>query len=146
MKSNAIRQIEKFPVSGLFKVADLIYFDGPLLSLFKTPDGSNYLFYWCDCIETANFWLVFQIAHCDLLDYLQKRKSLYDLLVNNQSYSTVWLAKIDDRLRFQTLYAVPVKKLPDSYIPGKDSIYNFTPQFVNLDFGKALFAATEAGK
>ena len=29
-------------------IADLIYFDGPLLSLFENSHGDLYLYYWCD--------------------------------------------------------------------------------------------------
>ena len=37
------RNFDKFK-----KVADLIYFDGPLLSHYVTNKGDNYLFYWID--------------------------------------------------------------------------------------------------
>lgn len=37
--------IKKRDFSNFKKVADLIYFDGPLLSHYVTDKGDNYLFY-----------------------------------------------------------------------------------------------------
>jgi len=59
--------LDKFPVAGLCHVRDLIHFDGPLLSLFRHPNGEPYLYYWCDCDETANRWMVLRVDEASVL-------------------------------------------------------------------------------
>ena len=43
-----------FDFSKLIKVADLIYYDGPLLSHYVSNKGENYLFYWVDVDNEYN--------------------------------------------------------------------------------------------
>ena len=47
-----------FDFSKLIKVADLIYYDGPLLSHYVSNKGENYLFYWVDVDNEYNRWVV----------------------------------------------------------------------------------------
>lgn len=52
------RNFDKFK-----KVADLIYFDGALLSHYVTNNGDNYLFYWIDQDDTDNRWMFIRIDY-----------------------------------------------------------------------------------
>ncbi|EDN65617.1 hypothetical protein BGP_0795 [Beggiatoa sp. PS] len=53
--------LEHFPLN-LRDIVDLIYFDGPLLTLFENEYGDSYLYYWCDVDEQCNRWLVFRVT------------------------------------------------------------------------------------
>ena len=63
-------KIESFPIKGLYKIDDLIYFDGPLLSFYSNDSGDNYLYYWVDVDDFCNRWVVFSVELSELNDYL----------------------------------------------------------------------------
>ena len=56
------RNFDKFK-----KVADLIYFDGPLLSHYVTNKGDNYLFYWIDQDDTNNRWMFIRTDYDNIM-------------------------------------------------------------------------------
>lgn len=41
-------------ISSFIKIADFIYYDGPLLSHYISDRGENYLFYWVDVDNNFN--------------------------------------------------------------------------------------------
>lgn len=108
----------------LKKVADLIYFDGPLLSHFKNKDGDSYLYYWCDANENYNRWLVFRISDEDLNRYLIGKSSLREIITDPVD-GFIYSADIDDNLQFHNVYMVQPADLPEAYIPEVDSFYEF---------------------
>src|SRR5205085_8568684 len=92
-----------FPLRDLRKVADLIYFDGALLSLFKNESGYNYLYYWCDSTEDVNRWLVFRVSQRDLDDYLSQKNTLHDLIIK-PSDGILFSVDIDHEQRYRNIY------------------------------------------
>ena len=123
-------KLDKFPLKNLIKVADLIYFDGPLLSHFRSEYGDNYLYYWFDANENFNRWLVFRVADKSLNDYLSGEVSLREL-VENPWDGFVYLVDIDDDLGFHNLQMV--QDLPSSYLPKADSY--FDRSLSEIDYG-----------
>src|SRR5438046_1496284 len=70
--------ISVLPFKEIKKVADLIYFDGPILSHFKDKHSKDILFYWVDHNDNYNRWIAFQIDEKQLYSYLLQHKSLKD--------------------------------------------------------------------
>lgn len=62
------------------KVADLIYFDGPLLSHYVTDNGDNYFFYWLDQDDTDNRWLFARIDYDITQKFFKKELTLHKVL------------------------------------------------------------------
>lgn len=58
---------------------DLIYFDGPLLSLFKGVEDSDALFLWLDCDDKRNRWCIIPVDREALWSFLKKEKSLFEV-------------------------------------------------------------------
>ena len=48
-------------VDNLVKICDLLYYEGPWISLFKSNDD-YYIVKWCDVNEKYNTWIVFKIT------------------------------------------------------------------------------------
>ena len=69
------RNFDKFK-----KVADLIYFDGPLLSHYVTNKGDNYLFYWIDQDDTNNRWMFIRTDYDNIQKYTNKKQTLRNVL------------------------------------------------------------------
>jgi len=118
--------LTEFPFKELDKVADLIYFDGPLLSLFRNDKGDQYFFYWCDNSENANRWLVYRVTDHEVTAYLSKRISLRDILLH-PSDGLIFSVDIDDDLNYNNPLLLKPNDLPTSYIPSVNSTYKFTP-------------------
>lgn len=127
--------LSEFPFKELDKVADLIYFDGPLLSLFKNGKGDQYFFYWCDNNEDANRWLVYRVTDHEVAAYLSKRISLRDILLH-PSDSLIFSVDIDDDLNYKNPLLLKPNDLPPSYIPSVNSTYKFTPIIYEKQFDK----------
>lgn len=114
-------KIESFPIKGLYKIDDLIYFDGPLLSFYSNDSGDNYLYYWVDVDDFCNRWVVFSVELSELNDYLNGITTLYSLI---HSSLTGYLLDLDDNLATKNVLLIQISDLPDDYIPEIKSIYS----------------------
>ncbi|NDP22609.1 MAG: hypothetical protein GZ091_16230 [Paludibacter sp.] len=114
-------KIESFPVKGLYKIDNLIYFDGPLLSFYTNDDGDNYLYYWVDVDDFCNRWMVFPVELAELNDYLNEKTTLYSLI--NRSL-TGYVLDLDDNLEAVNTFLIQISDLPEDYLPEIKSIYN----------------------
>lgn len=96
--------------------ADLIAYDGPLLSLFKQSDGLDALFVWLDCDSTRNRWCVIPVTRSELWDYLSGKVALRALILALPSIYVFTTGATASRRTF-----TEVDKLPDFYLPDSDS-------------------------
>lgn len=129
-------KLDEFPLKLNF-VADLIYFEGPLLSLFKNETGDSYLYYWCDVDENYNRWIIFRLSKAKLKSYVFEKLSLDDLILN-PSDGFVYITDIDDNLQYRNIYLIQPDKLPEQYIPESDSFYDFKSELDEDEDGKQL--------
>src|SRR5690348_10319881 len=87
--------LPRLPIRDLEWVRDLVYFDGPLLSEFRSSNGDTYLFHWCDVDDGANRWMVFRVSRPDLVKYLFRRYPLRRLIDESQD-GFVYIVDIGD--------------------------------------------------
>ncbi|WP_373514163.1 hypothetical protein [Persicitalea sp.] len=104
------------------KLGDLLYHEGPLLSLFVNSDDSNsyYLYKWTDCDETVNRWLVVQLSSNELKKFFDKKKSLRAIFQTNPK---LYLVDIDNQVAVKRVQSCPATALPEAYLPRKDSMF-----------------------
>lgn len=113
-----------YDFSKLIKVADLIYFDGPLLSHYMSEKGENYLFHWADADDDYNRWIVLRTDILSIQQYLDKKINLRSLFMKpNDGF--VFSVDIDDNINYTNIKFVPIEALPEEYIPTEDSFYSF---------------------
>jgi len=113
-----------FDFSKLIKVADLIYFDGPLLSHYISDKGENYLFHWADADDDYNRWIVLRTDILSIQQYLDKKVNLRSLIMEpNDGF--VFSVDIDADLNYTNIRVVPVEAIPEEYLPTEDSFYSF---------------------
>jgi hypothetical protein len=110
--------------SGFTKIADLIYYDGPLLSHFISPQGESYLFYWTDVDDSYNRWMIVRVDTVSLRRYLERELSLKDI-ISNPNDDFVYFTDVDDEGRFSNVKYVSTKDIPKEYMPADDSMYDF---------------------
>lgn len=101
----------------LKKLGDLIYHEGPLLSLF-TDLGNMYLCRWVDCDESTNKWIFSSISSFELSQFYHKKLSLREYY---QSCNELAQIEIDNLLNIKKI--CPIDSLPNEYLPKKNSYY-----------------------
>ena len=107
------------PVS-LEHVRDIEYFDGPLLSLFQDRDGQPWIYYWCDCDEQHNRWLMFRSTLTEVVAYMKRDKSLLDLIRSGGEHYAI------DCRSYEPEHVLRIKldaSWPDDYLPEPDAFY-----------------------
>jgi hypothetical protein len=107
--------------------ADLIAFDGPLLSLFRSEHGTDALFSWLDCDKRRNRWAIIDVSRDTLRAYLNRDRSLLDVF--QASTSVVVFEQVSARK--SNIKKTVWTKLPQSYLPTIDSF--LTPDIATPD-------------
>jgi len=125
-----MRKIEGYNIdydfSSFRKIADLIYFEGPLLSHYVSSKGDDYLFYWVDRDDSDNRWLVLRVNLANLQKYIGKEATLRELIENpNDGY--LYSVDVSNDVTYHNVRLVQPSALPDEYLPEEDSYYAFTP-------------------
>lgn len=116
----------QFDFSKFKRIADMIYFEGPLLSHYVSSKGDDYLFYWVDKDDNNNRWLVLRVSLPNLQKYMVKEISLRELIESpNDGY--LYCVDVDDNINYHNVKLVQPANLPEEYLPSKDSYYEFEP-------------------
>lgn len=109
-------------IRDLTKIADLAFFDGPILTHYKTKSNKNYLVSWTDYDQENNRWLALEVAHSHLYDYLTDAKSLLSIL--KESYNNiVFLFSTNSEGASSEGILVPSDNLITDYQPDEDSYF-----------------------
>jgi len=110
--------------------ADLIFFDGPFLSLYRRDaGGQDALFFWLDADNKKNRWGVVELARSSLRDYLRGQISLRSII---RQADFVYIFNVGVRRRTSIKL---LSELPDFYLPKADS---FLYPEISTDEAKAL--------
>lgn len=113
-----------FNVGALQFVENLIEQDGPLLSLYRGARGDYYLLCWLDCDETTNRWMALRTDAASLMRYLGREETLRDV-VSGAADGFVWIVDFDSGGAQVGARSVPLRRLPQDYIPAADSWFEF---------------------
>ncbi|MGE8436609.1 MAG: hypothetical protein ACN6P2_08730 [Pseudomonas palmensis] len=98
--------------------ADLIEFDGPLLSLYKSEQGEDLLYVWLDCTDLRNRWAVVPVSRRVLRGYLEQELTLREAFLSSEYIVVFHTSSGAKRSAFlQTAWNL----LPEDYLPDEDS-------------------------
>ena len=115
-----------YDFSRFKKIADLIYFEGPLLSHYVSSKGDDYLFYWVDRDDGDNRWLVLRVSIANLQKYIGKEITLKELVeAPNDGY--LYSVDVDNDTNYHNVKLVQPSALPEDYLPEAGSFYEFEP-------------------
>lgn len=98
--------------------ADLVAFDGPLISLYKRESGRDALFVWLDCDDRKHRWCVAEVERELLRDYLTREASLLDVLKDAPVF---YVFHTSAGARKSRIIASRFSNLPPEYFPDPDS-------------------------
>lgn len=116
----------QFDFSNFKKIADLIFFEGPLLSHYVSSKGDDYLFYWVDRDSNDNRWLVLRVSLASLQRYMAGELSLREL-IENPNDGFLYQVDVDDAIHYHDVVLVQPADLPEDYLPTAESYYAFEP-------------------
>lgn len=119
-----------YDFSSFRKIADLIYFEGPLLSHYVSSKGDDYLFYWVDSDSNDNRWLVLRVSLANLQKYIGKDITLRELIETpNDGY--LYTVDVNNDIHYHNVKLVQPSAIPEEYLPETDSYYAFDPIAAN---------------
>lgn len=110
-------------IDKLIKVDDLIYYDGPLLSIYKKEDGSLFLVLWVDNSIEDNRWCFIPVEDKTLTSFLDKKITLRDVINKTESVIFKDLYLEGDELLERQIKKVLVKDISEEYMPTNESYY-----------------------
>ena len=127
------------PKIELIYLGDFIYYEGPLLSLFKDINNKNiyYLCKWVDVNSISNKWLYIEVNTITLKDFLLKKIQLRDIILFSENK---FIVDLNNNLEEINKYIILNQDIPIKYLPLKNSYYNENSytQFAR-DFKTELF-------
>lgn len=104
------------------KLGDLIYYEGPLLSLYVDTEnpGLYYLYKWADCDENVNRWLIAQTNEATLRKFFSKKDSLRNIILNN---AIIYVVDLNDNLEQTHIQVSATTELLQEYLPDVQSYF-----------------------
>lgn len=98
-------------------VSDIQYYDGSLLSEYRTHNLDSYVFHWCDCTEELNRWLVIRASKRSVYELKSGLIGIKEFLLDRSLDSNAYILDIaiDDEIRNVTY--VRLENIPEDYLP-----------------------------
>lgn len=105
--------------SSLQKEEDLVWYDGPLLSLFRDPAGDAWLLLWVDVEDGEhgwNRWLCVRVSEDRLASYRSGALGLCEMILDPTSGPTRIL-DLDGQIHPLRAWEGRASDLPNDYLP-----------------------------
>lgn len=102
-------------------IADVLYFEGPLLSLFKGSKEQDYFYYWCDNDAINNRWLAIPVTREQIEAYFAKTVSLHQLI---SSFPKITAVDTNNDGEVTFAHSFDVAALPAAYMPAQTSYFD----------------------
>lgn len=125
--------LKKLPIPQLQHVGDLIYFDGPLLSEFKTNAGDLFLMYWCDCDAKCNRWMYIRANGSQLALLKARRIPTSDVIPKGAMDGLVYVVDIDSDGDLVECFGLLAEDVPSEYCPEAGATL---PEYLQADSDK----------
>jgi len=112
-------QLPEWPYKDLEWFGDILEIDGPTLSEFRNSLNQSFMYFWCDCDESFNRWMVFRINENDRIRLLVGDLSLAQI-VKTACSEFVFFVDISEKSK--KYWYVDGSLVDNSYFP-KDSSF-----------------------
>jgi hypothetical protein len=110
------------PFQGLKKIADLLFYEQPILSHYRDVFNNDLLLYWIDYSEHYDRWLLIQVTRDSIYQYLIGDITLASIISkpNNNVY---YILDSTDDIDFNSAKIIFKGELPENYFPSQNSFY-----------------------
>jgi uncharacterized protein DUF6575 len=110
---------QSLPISGLERVRDIEYFDGPLLTHFKHHRGDHFLYYWCDRDSQFHRWMLLRVSETNIIRLVNRFVPLDYVVPNGCLDDFVYFVDVDAQCRHSNVTLLQTEKIPAEYVPEK---------------------------
>ncbi|HHR5849467.1 TPA: hypothetical protein ACS7XE_003698 [Providencia alcalifaciens] len=115
--------------------ADLVYFDGPLISLFKGEKNTDAIYMWVDNDSRRNRWCIIPVNRDTLNNYIRKEIALKDVISLTESVVFFNISEGVNGIIRRSFTQVNINDFPPEYLPDDDSFLSdliATPEAVKI--------------
>ncbi len=112
-------KLDEFPFN-LNRIDDILYYDGPIMTHFKSDIEEDFIYYWVDYDESFNRWMIYPTIHLD-----KYYKNEIDHLTMIKENDVVYLVDIDRNVDMNNILKVNIEDIPDDYLPDPNCYYKY---------------------
>lgn len=135
-------KLPELPIPTLRWVADLDYFDGPLVSHLTNSRGGDYLKYWVDVEGNTTRWMILRVSENSIIRLANRVESLDKVLPLQCQDDFVYF--VDSSKSGDRVILVYLHDIPEEYTPEKESFLRPAmsvnersfPVFIDADLDK----------
>ena len=109
------------PISGLQRLRDLEYFEGPLLTHFVHPHGDHFLYSWVDCDDNSNRWMVIRVSETNILRLMHRTVPLDFVIPRQCQDDFAYFVDLDESGKSIGSSMCALTEVPDEYLPHSGS-------------------------
>jgi len=128
MKPLDSEPLKNLPVSGLSRVRDLIYFDGPLLTQYVNARGENFLYYWCERDRHSHRWMLIRVDEPTILRLLYRFIPLDFVIPAGSQDDFVYFVDVTSGGRISDVWLTKVESIPEDYTPVRGTFLQDVPR------------------
>lgn len=140
MKILSYKDTKPKSVGELVRLGDLVFFEGPLLTLFKSiSTNSCFLFDWVDRGVNSNRWLIYKVSPTALLKFINEQISHLELFESNPD-KKFYVIDIESGHLLKDYSLIEIYNVPFEYVPNNDFYF---AQSECLDFHKISAAVNK---
>lgn len=108
------------PIVDLERVRDLENYEGPLLSHFRhRRQGDHYLYYWCDCDDAVNRWMLLRVNETNIIRLVNRFVPLDYVIPRACQDDFVYFIDIGGEDAPAKVILASLDAIPDAYIPAQ---------------------------
>lgn len=133
-------RIGKLPLV-LKKVEDLIYFEGPLMSVYSDKNSMPFIVDWADSDSEINRWMIYQVERKSLAQYINREISHFQLL-NSPANDIIFIVDKKEKEFVENCIICTSNKLPYEYLPQNDIFFE-QDDFIDIDKVISFFKLDE---
>lgn len=119
------------PVSGLEHQKDLVYFEGPFLRQYIHPNGDHYLYYWCDCEDDVNRWMLLRVKEANILRLTGRVLPMDCIIPKGCQDDYVYFVDMRSTGAVSNVTLCRVADVPDDYCPAPGEYLEAVPMSVD---------------
>jgi hypothetical protein len=102
-------------------VEDILYFEGPILSLLKANTAQDYFYFFCGERRQSTDWLAFEVSRDDIEKYKTKAVTLLDII---QSKEHVFFLTTNNRQAIDYVLKIKSTDVPEQFLPPDESYFD----------------------
>ena len=113
-----------FDITKYSKIEDILFLDEPILT-HLTRRNKNYLLYLVDTLDASDIYLMFEVEEETIIEYLTKRISLKNIIVNNDD--NIFVIEQDFHGKVINTEVTQSENISIEYLPDEESFLEYIP-------------------